>query len=273
MKADALLDALRQQYPSAHGWVLLPQVPDSTGAGSGRTADALAFNAWPSRGLELHGFELKTHRGDWLRELKKPAKAESIFKYCDRWWIVIPDEGPHQRAVRSGELPSTWGLLVVDSKDRIKVATAAPKLKPRPLDRAFLASVLRRLAACEAPAGKLASACAAAREEGVQAGRREERARLEHRSHRTELRYQRENLGRLEEMAVRTLASIRRELSGLKDIGEGPENEACGVVGMPNGERRVCELPQGHEKAEPAEPYHREGGVRWLGSWPQDASA
>ena len=43
---------------------------------------------WPSRGLYLHGFEIKVHRNDWLRELKNPAKAEEIAGYCHFWWVV-----------------------------------------------------------------------------------------------------------------------------------------------------------------------------------------
>ena len=37
-------------------------------AGGGRYADAIAMNLWPSRGLAVHGFEIKISRGDWQRE-------------------------------------------------------------------------------------------------------------------------------------------------------------------------------------------------------------
>lgn len=226
MTSVELFDSLRGLYPSAHGWMLLPQVRDATGAGSGRTADGLAMNAWPSRGLEVHGFELKTHRGDWLRELKKPAKAESIFQYCDRWWIVVP-EHPASRdrnVVLPAELPSSWGLLVVDGNGRAAQAVQAPKLKPKPLDRAFLASVLRRLAACETPEAKVAAAFAKGRAEGEKEGRKLEALRLERRGARQELRYQRESLGHLADSAERILKNIRREMAELV-VPPEPEDE------------------------------------------------
>lgn len=224
MRSEELFDALRGAYPAAHGWVLLPQVRDATGAGSGRTADGLAMNAWPSRGLEVHGFELKTHRGDWLRELKKPAKAESVFQYCDRWWVVVPELG-HGEIVRGAELPSSWGLFVVDSKGRAAPAVQAPKLKPKALDRAFLAAVLRRLAAVETPEGKLAAAFANGRAEGEKEGRRLEALRLERRGQRQELRYQRDSLTGIQDTAERILKNIRRELAELK-LPPEPEDEA-----------------------------------------------
>jgi hypothetical protein len=258
MTSEQLFQALRSHYPVAHGWMLLPQVRDATGAGSGRTADGLAMNSWPSRGLELHGFELKTSRGDWLRELKKPAKAESIFGYCDRWWIVVP-EGP-KPIVLPAELPSSWGLMVCDEKGRAAQAVAAPKLKPKPLDRAFLAAVLRRLAACATPEALLAKAFTSGRQEGVEAGRKEERYRAEHRSQRSEIRYQRQTLESLEKAAQRCLTSIRRELAELKEVPE-PEAEACGIVGEPDGQRRVCVLPAGHSGDQLS---HSDGSVQWL---------
>lgn len=223
MTSAQLFDALRGAYPADHGWMLLPQVRDATGAGSGRTADGLAMNAWPSRGLEVHGFELKVSRGDWQRELRKPAKAESIFKYCDRWWVVVP-ELKVGYVVLPAELPSSWGLLVVDERGRCAPATPAPKLKAKPLDRAFLAAVLRRVAAAETPEAKLAAAFAKGRDEGYESGRKEERLRLEHRSHRGELAYQRDSLRLMEQTADRILKSIRRELAELKEPPE-PEEE------------------------------------------------
>jgi hypothetical protein len=229
MRSEFLFDSLRGLYPGQHGWMLLPQVRDATGAGSGRTCDGLAMNAWPSRGLEVHGFELKTHRGDWLRELKKPAKAETIFQYCDRWWVVVPDidveAGREKPIIRPAELPSSWGLLVVDERGRAAQAVQAPKLKPKPLDRAFLASVLRRLAAVETPEAKVAAAFAKGKEEGEKEGRRLEALRLERRGQRQELRYQRDSLQSIADVAERILKGVRRELAELKEVPE-PENEA-----------------------------------------------
>lgn len=53
-----LFQALRPLYPAAE-YALLPQVANATGARTKRHCDALALSLWPSRGLHLHGFEMK----------------------------------------------------------------------------------------------------------------------------------------------------------------------------------------------------------------------
>lgn len=130
--------ALRCRY-SGNDWAFLTEVPDGTGAAKTRSADAMAMSLWPSRGLELHGIEVKANRADWLRELKDAAKAEALCSYCDRWWIAAGDPD----IVREGELPKTWGLLVPRGKTLVQ-KVAAPELSPLPVDRCFLAGLLRR---------------------------------------------------------------------------------------------------------------------------------
>lgn len=121
-------------------WAYLPQLRNGTGfaRGQDRTADAVAMSLWPSRGLEVHGFEIKCRRDDLVKELKNPRKADDMMKWCDRWWLVLGDQG----LIEPGELPPTWGLLVV-RKGKLHAVTEAPKLKAKPLDRLFVAAVLR----------------------------------------------------------------------------------------------------------------------------------
>ena len=130
--------ALRERYCKPE-WAYFEEVANTTGVGGNRYADAVALNLYPSRGLTLNGFEIKVSRSDWLRELKKPDKAEqSIVKYCDHWYVVtLPD------IVKEGELPSTWGLILY--KDgKLREAVKAPKLEAKSLDRGFIAALLRR---------------------------------------------------------------------------------------------------------------------------------
>jgi len=87
--------------------------------------------------MELHGFEIKTSRSDWLSELRKPGKAEATVCYCDRFWVVTPKD-----LIKPGELPPTWGWLTA-GEDSLHIAVAAPALTPTALDRGFIASVLR----------------------------------------------------------------------------------------------------------------------------------
>lgn len=149
MNTPEMKAALRARF-CAPEWALLFEVGDATGARQSRWADAVAMNLYPSRGLEIHGFELKASRRDWLRELKNPAKAESVSRFCNRWWIVAPPG-----VVNDGELPPTWGLYEAKG-GRLRQAVAAPKLEAQDVTRAFMAAMLRR--ASEADEGLVRAA-------------------------------------------------------------------------------------------------------------------
>lgn len=153
-----VLAALRARYSQSHGngdrWAFATHVKSGAGfydntPGSfayHRIADAIAMDLWPSRGLEIHGHEVKVSRSDWLTELKHPEKCEPVKRYCDRWWLVVSDRS----IVKPGELPDGWGLMVVAERrwgSRVeqytRVVTQAPKLNPTPVTRDFLAPLLR----------------------------------------------------------------------------------------------------------------------------------
>lgn len=156
---------LAERYPLPE-WVFLPQVSNSTGTHHSRTADAIALNCYLSRGMELHGFEIKVTKQDWLSELKDPDKSIAVQQYCDRWWLVISKE----EFVEKGMLPSTWGMMAVEAKAgklRLKVIHPAPKLEaPTPFTRGFVASVFRNAVDKVTPQGALKEA----RTEGYEAG-------------------------------------------------------------------------------------------------------
>ena len=134
----SVYDALCNRY-KAPEWAIFSGVANGTGARAKRTADALAMSLWPSRGLELMGFEIKVSRGDLLRELKDPAKAEAVAKYCDRWWIAAGSK----EIVKPEELPRAWGLLIPHGKT-MKIVKDAGALPSQPVTREFLAAILRR---------------------------------------------------------------------------------------------------------------------------------
>jgi hypothetical protein len=219
MTTDDLLAALGRQYPATHGWIVLPQVRDATGAGAGRTCDALALNAWPSRGLELQGFELKISRGDWLRELRQPAKAESIFRYCDRWWIVAAGGAG---LVEAGELFATWGLMSVTDKGRITIVRDAPKLQAQPFDRVFVAAMMRGLQACESPHAKIEQARHAGYQRGLTDGAAREASRLRTMRDFEVVAWKKRSLEALEAHAERVLTEMRRELKEVRQIPDVP---------------------------------------------------
>lgn len=138
MKTPDVKSALRARFCSPE-WAIFFEVADGTGMNQRRWADAVAMNMYPSRGLEIHGFEIKVSRGDWLRELKNPEKSSTVQQFCDRWWIVAPKE-----LIKPGELPPTWGHYDVTPAGVIRQMVAAPKLEALPTTRAFMAAMMRR---------------------------------------------------------------------------------------------------------------------------------
>lgn len=129
----------------AKEYALFWEVGNGTGSNTRRHIDALAVSLWPSRGLTISGFEMKASRTDWLKELKNPAKAEAIAKYCDYFYLVAASPS----IVQPGELPETWGMLVPNGPKGLKAIAPAAKLDSVPLDRSFVAAIARRACAWE----------------------------------------------------------------------------------------------------------------------------
>lgn len=130
--------ALLNRFP-AQEYAVMFEVADGTGASAKRYADAVVMSLWPSRGLELHGIEIKVSRSDYRREAADPAKAESVARFCDRWSVytapgVIGD---------IGAVPPAWGVEEFDGK-AFKTLKPAEKTPAEPLTRTFIASMLRR---------------------------------------------------------------------------------------------------------------------------------
>lgn len=138
MNTAEVVATLREMYPVKE-YAFLEEVPNATGFGANRHADVVVMSLWPSRGMEITGFEVKVSRSDWMRELRNPGKSAPIQKYCDRWIVACGESG----IVHDGELPPTWGLMETTGT-KLKIKTAAPKLEAQRLDRDFVAAVLRR---------------------------------------------------------------------------------------------------------------------------------
>lgn len=168
--ADDLERLLGNRFCSP-GFAFIPQVRNGTGyLKTTRTADALAMGLWPSRGLFLHGFEIKVQCGDWIKELKNPEKAEALAQFCDFWWIVAP-----QDIIKPEEIPTTWGLMVPFG-ETTKIIKQAQQLTPEPIDKLFLAALLRRAQEVVTPEAKLKSSF----DEGKKKGREEFKQEFEY---------------------------------------------------------------------------------------------
>ncbi|MBW6523471.1 hypothetical protein KZ810_08160 [Sphingomonas sp. RHCKR47] len=189
--------ALLNRY-RAPEWACFFEVADSTGARATRSADAIAMSLYPSRGLRLHGFEIKVSRSDWLHELKQPEKSVALQRYCDHWWIVTPAD-----IVKDGELPPTWGHLILKGNG-FNCAIKAPVLEREAWSPEFLAALLRRAHDAREQAIR----------DGVTTAMKDERAAIEKEVERRS-KYEIERHTRTTSDAVRQLAAIR-EAAGIE---------------------------------------------------------
>lgn len=139
MNTNELKILCGKRFPAPE-WAYIQEVGNATGTNVRRHADSIAMNLWPSRGLAIHGMELKTSRSDWLRELKNPEKAEAIYSYCDYWWLVSPDD-----VAKLEEIPEGWGWLAPKGNKLVvkKDAPVIPK-DSKDIPRSFLAALLRK---------------------------------------------------------------------------------------------------------------------------------
>jgi hypothetical protein len=213
MNAAELMVLVQGRF-SQPEWALFPQVRDAAGFSASRTMDALAVSLWPSRGLEWHGIELKVSRADWVRELRNPAKAEGFCTQCDRWWVVVSD----RRIVHNGELPPTWGLLAPHGKG-LRAFVEAPLMGARgPLDRSFVAAVMRRASQVVVTPAAARAELDRAFERGMQEGK-------------IEAGYNRDGLMRQHELLERSVREFE-ERSGVRinDWDGGKIGDAVRVV-------------------------------------------
>jgi hypothetical protein len=125
-------------YSEANGYACLFEVANGTGSSASRSADIVVLNLWPSRGMDFNGYEVKTARSDWLRELKQPEKAWPVMQYMDRWWLLAAPN-----VAKLDEIPSNWGFMEFNGV-KSRVLKPAPKLEPKAVTRTFLGALLRK---------------------------------------------------------------------------------------------------------------------------------
>ncbi len=87
----------------------------------------------------MTAFEFKASRGDWLKELRTPEKADGIVLMVHEFYVVA-----EPKIVDKGEVPETWGLIERKG-GRLYTTKKAPWRKVEPPDFLFLASIMRQL--------------------------------------------------------------------------------------------------------------------------------
>lgn len=146
MNSAEIVSALRRHY--GEGYCLVEQVADHAGLRASRWLDLMAFGLWPSRGLEIHGIEVKVRRSDLAREMASPEKADATAIRCDRFYVAAP--AGVVDTLWLATLAPAWGLLEVEEdragKRTVRTAKAAERnAHPKPVDRDFVAAVMRRV--------------------------------------------------------------------------------------------------------------------------------
>lgn len=114
---ESIYKLLGDRY-SGPEWAYLMEVPDGTGQKKQRTADAIAIGLWSKNAGQFHGFEVKSSRSDWQKELQEPYKSQSWRNVVTSFWLVAG-----RGVAKLQEVPPDWGFL--------EVATNGESLKIR----------------------------------------------------------------------------------------------------------------------------------------------
>ena len=163
--AHEVTQLLRERY-SGREWAFVTEVPNGTGVDMTRRCDGLAMSLWPSKGLYLHGHEIKVRRGDWLTEIQDVSKSAAFSQYCHYWWIVAP-----LGVVKLEELPGDWGLMCPTASGGLRAKKPAALTTPMPPSHSLVAGIFR--ACCKASTSEVE--ITAARDSGYSAGYAEAR--------------------------------------------------------------------------------------------------
>jgi hypothetical protein len=130
--------ALIHRRHEGPGWQVFTELANGTGSKARRRADAVAMGMWPSRGYEIHGYECKISRGDARKELLDVSKMDAVGRYCDFWWMVVRDP----EIIDGLLIPEAWGILAPRARV-LRQVRPAKKRKADPVDRAFVAAMVR----------------------------------------------------------------------------------------------------------------------------------
>ena len=148
MTAEEITDALRRRHPMGKDrnglvlpWVFVPEMRFSTGYRNESRIDAVAVHTWPSTGYERWAFEIKVHRADWIRELRKPWKRAPWMQVCHRFVFVVAGTVK----VHPSEVPEGCGLWTWTGK-QLRTLVEPPAGTPVDPPVWWWASLTRRLA-------------------------------------------------------------------------------------------------------------------------------
>lgn len=137
MTAGSINLLIAAAYPAPE-YATFFEVRNSVGfASKVRSADAMVLSLWPSRGIYMHGFEVKVSKSDWNKELATPEKAEEMARYCKYWSVVCPD-----KLIDPDSVPPNWGLIYA-KPDKLKTVKYPKEMEHQQPTWTFFASLCR----------------------------------------------------------------------------------------------------------------------------------
>ena len=82
----------RSLHPSPSEWLFFRELRVGTGRqnGGAQRLDAFALNTFPHTAMKRVCYEVKTSRGDFLSELKRPLKRRIGMRYSNEFYFVTP---------------------------------------------------------------------------------------------------------------------------------------------------------------------------------------
>jgi len=98
----------RAMHTSTSEWLFFRELRVGTGRrnGGAQRLDAFALNTLPHTAMKRVCYEVKTSRGDFLSELKRPLKRRIGMRYSNEFYFVTP-----ATLVEAGEIPAECGLV------------------------------------------------------------------------------------------------------------------------------------------------------------------
>ncbi len=143
-----MLNALKNKY-ALDEWAFIEEVSVSTGYTPQRI-DGYAINCWPMNKYRTIAFEIKASRGDFLSEIKKPAKRLQGMAISNQFYFVAP-----WGMIKKDEIPEDCGLLEYRDPSDLITTKRAPITDADPPSWWLLASIARRYAREHAAKHKL----------------------------------------------------------------------------------------------------------------------
>ena len=133
-------------------------VNNGAGFSYGRTLDAVVLDTYPSKGLTMHGLEVKVSASDLRRELQDTSKAGAFAPYLDYFSLACgPACGSSADIISM--IPKKWGLYMPakdgDSLRAVRKPLMLHDDKAKTFDRSFMAAFARALVARSASAVKV----------------------------------------------------------------------------------------------------------------------